>query len=131
MRVVAREELDAGREDDPVSKGQAAREEDRRDRDEGRDDALRVLLDRGCEETPELPEDHGQRQREAGPEAHLDRGDERLRHSEGDGHLALRQGDVQPLDQVVVEDEGDDEADPERGERDQEPGAELVEVLDE
>ena len=38
---------------------------------------------------------------------------------------------IDPVDQVLVEDEGDDEADGERPERDQQPGTQLVEVLDE
>ena len=60
-----------------------------RERDEDEDDALEVRLDGRREERPGLPEEHGQRDRERGDQADLDRGGERLGDAERD-ELACR-----------------------------------------
>src|SRR5437867_1127476 len=73
-------------------------------RDEERHRPLPVLLEGRCEEGPELPEEHWQREQEAGPEADHDRGRERLDRAERDGLLQLvRERPVEPLEQLAVE----------------------------
>ena len=82
------------------------------------------------EEEPELPEDDRQREHEAGVDADHDGDRERLRHSERHGRLVVgRQRAVQPVEKVRVEEVGEDRPDGDRAEHDEEPAAQLLEVL--
>src|SRR5215210_101274 len=130
--VVVREEVHRRRQRDLVRERDADREEGGREDHEPADRALRVLVDRRGQKCPELPEDDRQREREAGIETHLERGRERLRDAERDRVPAPRRERlVQPVDQLVVEAVGHRKA-TRQGERDDdEPAAELAEVLDE
>src|SRR6185437_15883744 len=91
-----------------------------------------VLRERRGEKGPELPEDDRQGDHERRPEADPDRGRERLDRAEGRRLLqVVRQRPVQPVEDVAVEDVGDDEGDQDRPEHDEEPGPKLAQVLDE
>ena len=99
--------------------------------DEHEDDPLEVRLDGGCEERPRLPEEDRKRERERRDQAHLHRGRERLGHAERHELLVVGSGPVShsmicSWNANVSEEERDD-----REERDDQPRAELVEVLDE
>src|SRR5215210_8668246 len=130
--VVVREEVHRRRQRDLVRERDADREEGGREDHEPADRALRVLVDRRGQKCPELPEDDRQREREAGIETHLERGRERLRDAEGDRVPAPgRERLVEPFDQLVMKAVGDREAAREGERDDDEPAAELAEVLDE
>ena len=91
-----------------------------------------MLLDGRREKAPELPEHDGKGDCEPDGETHLHGGEERLGHAQRDRLRDLvGQWTVEPVDQPVVEDERDREADGQRPERDEETRAELVEMLDE
>ena len=82
-----------------------------------------LLLERGREERPDLPEDHRQREQEAGVEADPDRGEERLGDAERD-QASRRSGGsglLEPVDAAAVERVGDAEAGGERDQADDEP----------
>src|SRR3954468_21834699 len=91
-----------------------------------------MLLEGGRQEGPELPEDDRQRQQEGGPEADPDRRREGLDRAEGHRLTeALRQGLVEPVEDLPVEGIGDDESDGDRGQGDDQARAKLAKVLDE
>ena len=96
---------------DEVAEDDAAREQRRRHEHEENDAALCDLLHRRGEEGPQLPEDDGQSKQEAGVEADLERGQERLGDTERDrlADPSLRKGTVEPVDQRPVEDVTDDQ----------------------
>src|SRR4051794_25430752 len=128
--VVVREEVNGARQEDPVAESHACRREE--DGAGGEDEHLafrRGVEGRG-EKEPELPENDRQRQHEAGVDADHDGDRERLRHSERHGRLVVgRQRAVQPVEKVRVEEVGEDRPDGDRAEHDEEPAAELLEVL--
>ncbi len=93
--------------------------------------ALRLLVDGGREERPHLPEEDRQDDRDRGVEADLERRRERLRHAERDERLVVGEQAHQPLDQLVVEHEGERERGHDRDDADEEPVPELRQVLDE
>src|SRR4029077_5385680 len=81
---------------------------------------------------PRLPDDHGQRDDEAGVEAQPHRGHERLADRErGPPPVPLRQRRGEEPDQVAVKDVRDDEPDEDRADADEEPLPQLLEMLDE
>ena len=131
-RVVVRQEVDRGRQHHPVAEGEPAQPEDGGEGDEHRHRALVVLRESRGEEGPDLPEDdrHGDQQRR--PEADPDRRGEGFDRAEG-GRLpeVVRQRPVQPVEDVAVEDVGDDERDEDRSEHDEQPRPQLAQVLDE
>src|SRR6185437_7436360 len=64
-----------------------------------------------------------------GVDAHRDRDREWLRHSERDRLDLGRERAVQPVEDVPAEHEGDHRSEDERSQRDNDPAAELVEML--
>ena len=84
-----------------------AGEEQRRQCDKPRDNALVPLLHRRGEEAPRLPDEHREGERERGVEADLQRRRERLGHTERDELAVVRRRSDQRLDQLLVEDVGD------------------------
>jgi hypothetical protein len=130
--VVVGEEVERLRQHEPVAEGDPRGEQHAREEDEERHDPLRALLERGREEAPELPEQDREGERDARHQADLERGQERLGDAEGDQLAAVgRQRPLEPADEVLVEDERHRRRDGERDQRDDDPVAELVEVLDE
>src|SRR4029453_13154782 len=91
---------------------------------------LSVLLERGREERPQLPEDDREREREPDPDADHHRGQEGLGHAERGWLELVRERPVQPVDDPDVEGEGDREAGDQRDQADDQACAELAEVLD-
>src|SRR5207247_4708300 len=126
------QELDSLWQHDPVAERHTRKQERRRGEHEAEDHPFGVLLDCGGEEAPELPQHHGQREREAGHEADLHRGEKRLRNTESDWISApCRKRRVQPVQQMPVEDERHHEAEGQGAERDEDARTELVEMLNE
>ena len=71
--------------------------------------ALGRLVDRGSEEAPDLPDEDRQHDRDRREAAHLDRRRERLDDAERDERLVGRERPLEPLDQLRVEVEADQE----------------------
>src|SRR5581483_494162 len=100
--------------------------------DEPGDRALDMALESRREVAPELPEDDWQREREPGDEAHLERGHERLGDAERDGvAVRQRQRRGQDVEHAAAERVGDAEARADRHQADDDPCAELAEMVDE
>ena len=95
------------------------------------------LVHGGHEVLPDLPEDHRQREHDPEVDGDPERGQERLGGREGEQRLALVLehvvGDVlhEPADDVRVQHVADDAADGDGAEADEQPLAQLVQVLDE
>ena len=92
-------------------------ERDARDHEPGREDdevlqhPLVPWVEGRDEERPHLPEDHRQREQEAGVHAHPHRGDERLPGAERQQlPVLVGKREDQPVDDPVMEDEADDRA---------------------
>jgi hypothetical protein len=101
------------------------------ERDEPEDGLLHTLADCGGEEAPDLPEDDRQGDREAGVEADLQRRHEWFGDAEGHGLPPMRrQRLVEPVDQLVMKAVTDGEAAGQGDEDDDEPRAELAEMID-
>ena len=129
--VVVREEMQRIRQHDPVAEREPADRERAREQHHQHGRALRALVEGGREEGPELPEQDGQADHDGRVDADHERGHERLGDAEGDQlPLVRRQGALEPADQVRVEGERDRGRDRERDEHDDDPRAELVEMLD-
>ena len=88
-------------------------------------------VERGQDEGVCLVEDHRQRDHERGVGRDRHRGRERLGDAEGDRGLVAGQRLVGDVEQPGVLPEAEREGDRERGDRDDDARAELVEVLDE
>ena len=124
--------MDRCRQRDVVAEEDSADEQHGRERDERGDHALAVLLDRGREEPPDLPEDDRQGEQEAREQRHLHRGQERLGGAEGHRlRDPLGERPVQPVEDPSVDRIRRGEPDGQRSERDDDARSQLPEVLDE
>src|SRR5438105_3253941 len=130
--VVIRQPMDRAREQHEVAEREAGRAERDGERGKPEDLPLRARLERGSEERPELPEDHRRRQDEARVQADGDGDGERLRDA-GREQVAMsrRQRPVQPVEQTRVEREGHDRRHRDGADDDEQPPAQLFEVLPE
>ena len=129
--VVVEQERDGGRKHDPVGEGHPDREQHGRDDHEVDDCALGALLEGRREERPELPDEDRDRERDRGVERDVERRRERLRRAERQRLRPFGQRLREPADDRVPEGVREDEEDRDRAQRDDQPGAELLEVLDE
>ena len=92
-------------------------------------DALGRLVDRRSEESPHLPDEDREDDRERGESTHLDRRREGLHDPERDERLVGGEWPLEPLDQCGMERETEQERRHDRRHDDQQPVAELRQML--
>src|SRR5262249_19199970 len=118
------------RQQNPVAERHSGGAERDREEREAQHSSLARRIDGGSEEQPDLPDDHRQSEYEAGVEGNRDRHRERPRDAKRkERAVGGRQRLVQPREDMVVEDVGEDRAEDDRSDHHEEPAAQLLEVL--
>ena len=118
-------------EHDEVAERDAADEQERNQQEQGQDDAPLAGAEGGEHERVELIEDHRQRQQERRVRRHGQGREERLGHAQGERLASLRQGPFRRSKIKWLCQKHSPEGDHEHGQRDDDPRAQLVEMLDE
>ena len=125
------QELERRRQHDVVAEQDPRHGQDGREQHEPAHTALRLLVERGREERPDLPEQKRGDDHQRRVERHAQRGQKRLRHPERDRvTLRRRQRLVQPDDKPMMEPIGNRQRDREREQRKDDPAPQLIEMLD-